>query len=89
VRGAFAIQIWYDHAMNKMVETLLERIADWPEEARAELVQSIVDIETKHLGVYKLDPDERAAIERGLEEMRQGKFASDEQVAAVFNRYRS
>jgi predicted transcriptional regulator len=75
--------------MNKMVETLLERIADWPEEAQAELVQSIVDIETKHLGVYKLDPDERAAIERGLEEMRQGKFASDEQVAAVFNRYRS
>jgi predicted transcriptional regulator len=75
--------------MNKMVETLLERIADWPEEAQAELVQSIVDIETKHLGVYKLEPDERAAIERGLEEMRQGKFASDEQVAAVFNRYRS
>jgi predicted transcriptional regulator len=74
--------------MNKMIETLLERIADWPEEAQAELVQSIVDIETKHLGVYKLDPDERAAIERGLEEMRQGKFASDEQVAAVFNRYR-
>jgi predicted transcriptional regulator len=75
--------------MNKMVETLLERIADWPEEAQAELVQSIVDIETKHLGVYKLEPDERAAIERGLEEMCQGKFASDEQVAAVFNRYRS
>jgi hypothetical protein len=75
--------------MNKIVETLLERIADWPEEAQAELVQSIVDIETKHLGVYKLDPDERAAIERGLEEMRQSKFASDEQVAAVFNHYRS
>ena len=75
--------------MNKMVETLLERIADWPEEAQAELVQSIVDIETKHLGVYKLDPDERAAIERGLEEMRQGKFASDKEVAAVFDRYRS
>jgi predicted transcriptional regulator len=75
--------------MNKMVETLLERIADWPEEAQAELVQSIVDIETKHLGVYKLSPDERTAIERGLEEMRQGKFASDEQVAAVFDRYRS
>ena len=75
--------------MNKIVETLLERIAGWPEEAQAELVQSIVDIETKHLGVYKLNPDERAAIERGLEEMRQGKFASDEEVAAVFNRYRS
>jgi len=74
--------------MNKVVETLLERVADWPEEAQAELAQSIVDIETKHFGVYKLGPDERAAVERALEEMRQGKLASDEDVAAVFNRHR-
>ena len=75
--------------MNKLVETLIERVADWPQEAQAELVQSIVDIETKHLGGYKLDLDERAAIEQGLDEMRQGKFASDKEVAAVFDRYRS
>ena len=74
--------------MNKVVETLLERVADWPEEAQAELVKSIVDIETRHFGVYKLSAEERAAIEEALEEMRQGKFASDEAVAAVFNRYR-
>ena len=75
--------------MNKVVETLLERVADWPEEAQAELVKSIVDIETKHFGVYKLSPEEREAIEQALKEMRQGKFATDEQVAAVFDRYRS
>jgi hypothetical protein len=74
--------------MNKMVETLLERVADWPEEAQAELVQSIVEIETKHFGVYKLSPEERSAIEHGLEELRQSKLASDDDVAAVFNRYR-
>jgi hypothetical protein len=74
--------------MNKVVETLLEHVADWPEEAQAELVQSIVDIETKHFGVYKVSPEERIAIERALEEMRRGKLASDEEVAVVFNRYR-
>jgi hypothetical protein len=74
--------------MNKLTEIILDRIADWPEEAQAEVVQSVVDIETKHFGVYHLSDDERAAIERGLEEMRQGKFASDEEVAAVFNRHR-
>jgi predicted transcriptional regulator len=74
--------------MNKMVETILERIADWPEEARAELVQSIVDIEARHLGMYRLSDDERAAVRRGLEEMRQGKFASDEAVARIFQHYR-
>jgi hypothetical protein len=75
--------------MNKLVETLIERVADWPQEAQAEVVKSIVDIETKHFGVYKLSPEERTAIEEALEEMRQGKFATDEEVAAVFNRYRS
>jgi predicted transcriptional regulator len=75
--------------MVDLVETLLERVADWPDDALAELVRSIVEIETKHLGVYKVSLEERAAIERSLEEMRQGKFASDEEVAAVFNRYRS
>jgi hypothetical protein len=74
--------------MNKVVETLLERVADWPEEAQAELVQSIVDIEAKHFGVYKVSSEERAAIEHALEELRQGKLANDEDVAAVFNRYR-
>ncbi len=75
--------------MVDLIEALLERIADWPKAAQAELVQSIVEIQTRHLGVYKLNPDEQTAIEQGLEEMRQGKFASDEEVAALFNRYRS
>ena len=74
--------------MNKLVETLIERVADWPQDVQAEVAQSIVDIETKHFGVYKLSPEERIAIDEALEEMRQGKFATDEAVAAVFNRYR-
>src|SRR3984957_17394795 len=48
--------------MNKMVETLLERIADWPEEAQAELMQSTnkslrCSIATVHEGaVYRNRP---------------------------------
>jgi predicted transcriptional regulator len=74
--------------MSKTLEILLERAAAWPEAAQAELVQSIIDIEERHVGVYRLSDTERAAVRRGLEEMRQGKVASDEEVAAVFNRYR-
>jgi len=48
-----------------------------------------IENEPKHVGVYRLSDEERAAVRRGLEEMRQGKFATDEEVAAVFNRYRS
>jgi hypothetical protein len=71
------------------LELLLERAAGWPDEAQAELVQFIIDIETKYRGVYHLSDDERAAVERGLEEARRGDFATDEEVAKVFDRYRS
>jgi predicted transcriptional regulator len=74
--------------MTKLAEEILDRIESWPEQARAELIQSLLEIEEKHVGIYRLTDDERAAVRRGLEEMRQGKFASEERVAAIFNRYR-
>ena len=70
--------------MNKIVETLLERVATWPEEAQAELLQSVVDIETKHFGVYRLSDDERQAVREGLEQARRGEFVPDEVVAEFF-----
>jgi hypothetical protein len=74
--------------MNKKLESLLELASTWPEEAQGELMQVITDIETRHFGVYRLSDEERAGVRRGLEDMRAGKFATDEEVAAVFNRYR-
>jgi predicted transcriptional regulator len=74
--------------MNKKLEALLERASTWPEEAQAELMQTIVDIETKHFGVYQLDESERSAVQRGLREMRDGELATDEEVTRVFSRYR-
>jgi hypothetical protein len=72
----------------RALEILLEHVATWPEEAEEELVQSAADIEKRHFGVYRLNDDERAAVRRGLREMREGKLASDEEVAALFARYR-
>jgi hypothetical protein len=71
------------------LEILLERVSTWPEEAQEEFVRSVETIENKHLGSYRLSDAERAAVRRGLAEMRQGKLASDSAVAAVFNRYRA
>ncbi len=75
--------------MNKLTVEILDRIEAWPKEAQDELMQSIVDIEEKHVGVYRLTDEERAAVRRGLVEMREGKFASEERVAAIFNRHRA
>jgi predicted transcriptional regulator len=70
------------------LEILLERVSTWPEEAQDEFVKSVTDIESKHLGVYRLSDEERDAVRRGLADMREGRLASDADVAAVFNRYR-
>ncbi len=74
--------------MNKMVESLLERVAGWPEEAQAELIQSMVEIETKHFGVYRLDDEERAAVREGLAQAKRREFVPDDVVAEFFNRHR-
>jgi predicted transcriptional regulator len=71
------------------LEILLDRVSTWPEEAQEEFVRSVASIENKHLGVYRLSEAERNAVRRGLTEMREGRLASDEAVAAVFNRYRA
>jgi predicted transcriptional regulator len=75
--------------MTDLIGTLLERVADWPKEAQAEVVKAIVDIETKYFGVYKLNAEERAAILAAKAQAERGEFANDEEVAALFNRYRS
>jgi len=77
----------------KKVEELLKRAEAWPVEAQEELVRAITEaideIETRQRGVYRLSEDERAGVRRGLMEMREGKFASDERVVAIFRKARS
>ena len=74
--------------MNKVVENILDRVAGWPEEAQAELMQAVVDIEAKHLGVYRLSDDERAAVRQGLAQAERGEFVPDDVVAAYFDKHR-
>jgi predicted transcriptional regulator len=75
--------------MNKIAENILDRIADWPEEAQAELAKAISDIEVKHLGTYQLSDEERKAVQEGLAQAERGEFIPDHVVAAYFNKYRA
>ena len=76
-------------AESKTLDALMERAASWPEEAQAELVRFMIDTEAKHFGVYRLSEEERARIEQSLAAADRGEFASDEEVAALFRRYRT
>jgi hypothetical protein len=74
----------------KELKSLLVRAETWPEQAQAELVQVGRDIEAEiGQGVYRLSEGERKGIELGLTAMREGKFASDEQIAAILRKART
>lgn len=72
----------------KTLEALMERAASWPDEAQAELVRFMIDTEARHFGAFRLDDEDRVRIERSLAAARRGEFASDDEVAALFGRYR-
>lgn len=69
------------------VESLIEQAAELPDEAQVELVQSLVEMRSQHLGIYHLDEDERAALARSADDERLGRFASDEEIDQLFARY--
>jgi hypothetical protein len=50
-------------------------------------MRSVTDIENRHLGIYRLSDDERNAVRRGLHDVREGRLATDDAVAAIFKRY--
>lgn len=75
----------YGVAMNKRLETLLERIPTWPEEAQEDAVMVLSDIEEKIRILRSLSPEDqaklaalRADIDRAYE---QGGSYTDEEVA--------
>jgi hypothetical protein len=69
------------------VELLIRQAVELPDEAQAELVQSLVEIRSQHLGIYHLDDDERAALARSAEDVRLGRFASDQEIDGMFARH--
>ena len=72
----------------EQIATILERVAGLPEEAHAELIESLAQIEAKYAGVYKLTEEERAALDRSFEDVQHGRFASSEKIEAILARYR-
>jgi predicted transcriptional regulator len=70
------------------IDAVLERVKTWPPERQEDAVAMLLEMEADVAGVYQLSDDELAEIEEGMAEIRRGEFASDEEVAALFDRYR-
>jgi predicted transcriptional regulator len=74
----------------KMLQDALDRVEAWPREAQEELASIALEMDAGLAGgIYQATPEELDGIDRGLEAARDGRFATDGQVEAVFAKYRS
>ena len=60
------------------VKAVLDRVLTWPLEAQEEAVASLVTIEEEFMGSHELSSDDREALLRSAEDVRQGRFATDD-----------
>jgi predicted transcriptional regulator len=75
--------------MSPDTKKLLERVASWPQDDQEELAEVAAEIEARRTGVYRLSDDERRALQQGMADARAGRFASDEEIEAIFKKARS
>jgi predicted transcriptional regulator len=74
--------------MNAKLKDIIDRVEAWPPEAQEELAQIALEIEAQLKEDHPLGPEDLEAIDRGLQDAAEGRFATDEQVEAVFAKYR-
>jgi len=72
----------------EQIEQIFERVRTWPLERQEDAAHILLRMEELGVEPYQLDGDERREIEAALAEAEGGEFASDEEVEAVFSRYR-
>jgi len=73
----------------EMLKRLFEQVEVWPAAAQEDLVAVVGEIEKElKAGPYRATADELAGIDRGLRDAAEGRFATAQQVEAVFAKYR-
>jgi hypothetical protein len=69
--------------MTDTTKDVLQRIPTWPDEDQEELAEVAREIEARRTGVYRLNAQEKAAIDAA----RRSGIASDADVAALWERH--
>ena len=70
------------------LKDMLPRIGAWPDEDQEALVEAARGIEAERTGVYQASAGELAAVDRGLDDARAGRFADPEALAEVRAKFR-
>lgn len=74
--------------MNAHLKQIMARAEGWSEEDQEELAQVALEIEARRRGVHHATADELRAIDEALAAVSRGEIATDDEVEAVFAKYR-
>jgi len=66
------------------LEVLFDRIRALPPEKLEQFAEFVGWLEARKSDVYVLSAEERAAVRRGLDDVANGRFASEEEMAEIF-----
>ena len=75
--------------MSPGTKTLLEQVESWPIEDQEELADVAREIESRRTGVYRLSDDERSAVRAGMDDVRRGDLATEEEIEEFYQLHRS
>jgi hypothetical protein len=75
--------------MENTLSDLFERAESWPQAAKDELLRVASEIEKEKVGVYVVSKAEREAIDAGLQDVKNGSFASDAEMEILFAKCRN
>lgn len=70
------------------LKNVLARAETWSEQDQEELAQVALEIEARRHGLYRASPAELKEIDDALAEVARGEIARDDEVEAVFAKYR-
>ena len=74
--------------MTRKLQEVLKQAEAWPEEAQEELADAALEIAAGLNGQSHATSEELAGIDRGLDDARRGRFATEEEVKAAFGKFR-
>jgi len=73
--------------MTKLLEEAVEKLSLLPKGRQDELARMLIDVAASDLQPYQFTTEERAGIEEAMAQAHRGEFASDKDVAAMWNRF--
>ena len=74
--------------MGNTLKDLIERVQTWPEEVQEEAIEILLAIEQGRVTTYELSDEDRTALGRSAEDLREGRLVPDRQVSEFLERNR-